>query len=92
MIVLTDAQWFCIRPFLYAYSGIYVVNETHYLFLMAALCWMARSGAPWRRQQQRRHGSRSHPKPPADALAAVNRTASGREPARGSVLRRAAAR
>ena len=49
MIVLTDAQWLCIRPFLRACPGIYVGNETRCRLFMAALCWMARSGASWRR-------------------------------------------
>ncbi len=45
MIGLTDAQWLCIRPFLYACPGIYVGNETRCRLFVAALCWMARSGA-----------------------------------------------
>ena len=49
MIVLTDAQWFCIRPFLYACSGLYVGNETRCRLCVAALGGMARSGTPWRR-------------------------------------------
>ena len=49
MIGLTDAQWLCIRPFLYACPGIYVGNETRCRLFVAALCWMARAGASWRR-------------------------------------------
>ena len=49
MIKLTDAQWLCIRPFLYSCSYIYVGNETRCCLFVAALCWMARSGASWRR-------------------------------------------
>ena len=37
MIVLTDAQWLCIRSFLYACSGIYAGNETRCRLFMAYL-------------------------------------------------------
>ena len=49
MIVLTDAQWLCIRSFLHSCSGLYVGNETRCRLFVTALCWMARSGASWRR-------------------------------------------
>ena len=49
MIGLTDTQWLCIRPFLHSGSGIYVGNETRCRLFVAALCWMARSGASWHR-------------------------------------------
>ena len=49
MIVLTDAPWLCIRPFLRACPGIYMGNETRCRLFVAARCWMARSGASWRR-------------------------------------------
>ena len=49
MIGLTDAQWLCICPFLYACPGIYVGNETRYRLFVAALYWMARLSTSWRR-------------------------------------------
>ncbi len=49
MTGLTDTQWLCIRPFLHACPGIYVDNETRCCLFVDAQCWMARSGASWRR-------------------------------------------
>ena len=49
MIVLTDAQWLCIRPFLHSCSGIYVGHETRCRLCVAAWCGMARLGVAWRR-------------------------------------------
>ena len=49
MIRLTDAPWLCLRPFLQTCPGLYVGNETRCRLFVSALCWMARSGAPWRR-------------------------------------------
>ena len=38
MIVLTDAQWFCLCPFLHSCFGIYVGNETRGRLCVAARC------------------------------------------------------
>ena len=44
---LTNAQWPCLQPYLRACPGIYVGHAVRSRFLVEAVVWIARAGAPW---------------------------------------------
>lgn len=46
--MLTDTQWTRIQSFLKTCSGMYRGSEAQCRLFIEALCWMARTGAPWR--------------------------------------------